>query len=85
MNHIILVDDDPDDVYFFESARKECPVNSEITVFNDGDLLLNYLRQNDNLNDGNQPLIFLDLNLPRLSGLDVVEKLKAKGLVQIKS
>ena len=63
--HILLADDDIDDISFFDKALKELPVSVNLTTVNDGHQLMNYLSENlEHLPD----VLFLDLNMPRKNG-----------------
>ncbi|MUH72978.1 response regulator [Psychrosphaera haliotis] len=79
MNHIILVEDDYDDVYFFKSANRNSASECEVSVFRDGAELLDFIYDESAYNSVGTPLIFLDLNLPKVSGLEVLSKLKQDG------
>lgn len=77
---ILLVDDDPDDHYFFRDALKKVNVPSSLTSVHTGaeamDLLLKKGRYaNDTLK--NPDLIVLDLNMPLLTGFDVLHQIKS--------
>jgi two-component system, response regulator len=78
---ILLVEDNPDDEELTRRALKEGNILNEVVVARDGVEALDYL-----LGTGayagrdlsRQPhLIMLDLNLPKLSGLEVLERLRA--------
>jgi len=71
--NIMLADDDEDDRLFFREAFEEVKIKNNITTFNNGVLLM------DHLNDENNPLpdiIFLDLNMPRKSGIECLEEIR---------
>lgn len=72
--HIMLADDDEDDRLFFKEAFEEVKINYRISAFNDGEQLM------DHLYDTNNPLpdiIFLDLNMPRKSGIECLKEIRA--------
>jgi CheY-like chemotaxis protein len=71
--HVLLVDDDKDDCFMFEKALKELPINTNLQIVYDGDELLRELSLNNN---GLPDLIFLDLNLPRISGVECLQVIK---------
>lgn len=71
---ILLADDDEDDRAFFSEAISELKMNSQLTLFEDGKDLMDYL-----LNpDSNLPhILFLDLNMPYKNGLDCLKEIRA--------
>ncbi len=72
--HIMLADDDEDDRLFFKEAFEEVKVEHKITTFVDGVQLMNHLQQPENpLPD----IIFLDLNMPRKSGVECLKEIRA--------
>jgi CheY-like chemotaxis protein len=71
--HIMLADDDEDDRLFFKEAFEEVKIKYDITTFNDGEQLMHYLSVEDNpLPD----IIFLDLNMPRKSGMECLKEIR---------
>jgi len=73
---ILLVEDNPDDVLFTLRAFAKNDIGNEIVVATDGEQALEYL-----LPTGGGPpiypaLILLDVNLPKVNGLEVLRRLK---------
>jgi DNA-binding NtrC family response regulator len=66
--HILIADDDEDDRTFLE-AMMELKMNNKLTLFNDGKDLMDYLSSNPD----NTAYCFLDLNMPYMSGLNVLK------------
>lgn len=67
-----MVEDDEDDITFFELALKKQSIATHLTTLTDGDLVMPYLAATDKHPD----LLVLDLNLPRLPGRDVLTRVK---------
>lgn len=73
--HIMLADDDEDDRLFFKEAFEEVKIKYTISTFNDGEQLMEYLYNKENpLPD----IIFLDLNMPRKSGIECLKEIRAE-------
>lgn len=59
--HIILADDDEEDRELFREAIEELNLDVELTLFKNGDDLLDYLHDSDNAKLPH--ILFLDLNM----------------------
>jgi CheY-like chemotaxis protein len=72
----LLIDDDEDDVFFMTRAMKEAGIESTLQVARDGLTAMDYLRRSGEFTDRRKSptpgLIFLDLKLPKVPGLDVL-------------
>ena len=71
---IMLVEDSEGDVYIFKRAVADAKILNEVLVFKDGKEALNYLGADDAVIPG---IIFLDINMPMVSGFDVLKAVKA--------
>jgi CheY-like chemotaxis protein len=72
---IVLVEDDPGHARLIEKNIRRAGVNNEITHFESGTAALEYL-----LSNGSAPtLVLLDLNLPDMSGTQILQKLKSNN------
>jgi len=71
---ILLADDDEDDRTFFSEAIAELKMTNQLTLFNDGKDLMEYM----NNPDSDLPhILFLDLNMPYKNGLDCLKEIRA--------
>lgn len=77
---ILLVEDNADDIELTLRAFKKSQLGSQVVIKRDGQEALDYLLAKDN-DDYTNPLptvTLLDLNMPRLSGLDVLKRLRTE-------
>lgn len=77
---ILLVEDNPDDEELTRIAFEENCMLDELVVARDGEEALNYL-----LNPANPlpQLVLLDLNLPKVDGLEVLKRLRANARTRL--
>ena len=77
---ILLVEDNPDDEELILLALKDHKIANEVVVARDGVVALDYLFATGRYagRDLTKPpaLVLLDLKLPKLSGLDVLKRLR---------
>ena len=75
---ILLVEDNPGDVRLTREAFEEGHISNELHVVRDGEKALDFLYQRGEYEDAPRPhLVLLDLNLPRVGGLEVLEDIRA--------
>lgn len=75
---ILLVEDNPGDVRLTKEALKEGKVRNNMQVAEDGEEALAFLHRQGRHAQATRPdLILLDLNLPKKSGREVLEEIKA--------
>ena len=80
LGRILMVEDDPKDVELTLTALDEYKLANEVVVTRDGEEALDYLycrgtfktRSNDN-----PAVLLLDLKLPKLDGLEVLQQIKS--------
>jgi two-component system response regulator len=70
---ILLVEDNPDDIKLTLRALKNCNIANEVVIANDGVEALEMLASLNPL----PTVTLLDLKLPRLSGLEVLKRIRA--------
>lgn len=68
---VLCIDDDPDDTVFFCEAIKAVNPRARCLTANDGLTALKLLRS-----EGLPHVIFLDINMPRMSGREVLTQIK---------
>ncbi len=71
---ILLADDDEDDRTFFSEAIAELKMTNQLTLFNDGKDLMEYMHNPDSQLPH---ILFLDLNMPYKNGLDCLKEIRA--------
>ncbi len=77
---IVMIEDDEGHARLIERNIRRAGVNNEIVAFRDGTSALAYLLGPDGTGEasaGRHLLILLDLNLPDMTGIDILEKVKA--------
>ena len=71
---ILLVEDDKVDAMTVKRALREINVTNQLTTVNDGEQALEYLRNSDNERPA---IILLDLNMPKMNGIELLKHMKA--------
>ncbi len=74
---ILLVEDNPDDVELTRLALTEKRMLNELVIARDGEEALKYLFDTNGKGNVLPHLVLLDLNLPKLDGLEVLKRLRA--------
>ena len=83
---IIMIEDDEGHARLIEKNIRRAGVNNKIIPFASGTQALAYLLGKDGsgqANAGRQMLILLDLNLPDMSGVDILTKIKSNAHLKL--
>ena len=74
---ILLVEDNPGDVFLTQEALQENKVANNLYVARDGQEALDFLTRVEPYTDAPTPdIILLDLNLPRMDGRQLLQRIK---------
>ena len=76
---VLLVEDNPKDLELTLAALERCQLANEIVVARDGEEALDFLYGRgpfDGRTDGDPTVVLLDLKLPKIDGLEVLQRVK---------
>jgi chemotaxis family two-component system response regulator Rcp1 len=77
MVEILLIEDNPGDIRLIVEVLKDGKINNHLSVVEDGEQALAYLRREGEYHDAIVPdIILLDLNLPKINGIEVLAEIK---------
>ena len=83
MSTILLAEDSDDDVFFFKRALQENGAPGDLQVVTDGAQVIDYLSGAGPFADRRQfpfpDFLLLDINLPRLNGLEVLSWIRRES------
>lgn len=82
---ILLVEDNPNDLELTLAALKRCALANPIEIARDGAEALDYLHRRGDWLDrspGQPAVVLLDLKLPKIDGLEVLERVKSDPLLK---
>ena len=80
LGRILMVEDDPKDVELTLTALGDYNLTNEVVVIHDGEEALNYLYRRGNFkarSNENPAVLLLDLKLPQIDGLEVLQQIKS--------
>jgi CheY-like chemotaxis protein len=76
---ILLVEDSPKDLELTLAALAKCQLANEIHIARDGEEAIDYLYatgKHEGRTEGDPAVVLLDLKLPKIDGLEVLERVK---------
>lgn len=74
---IFVVEDNPGDIHLLRLALQSANLDCDLTVVDDGQEALDFVRQRGNYEDSVVPdLVVLDLNVPKNDGIEILEALR---------
>ena len=80
---ILLVEDNEGDIVLTRDAFEEGKIKTQISVAKNGQDALDFLYQRGAHSNAEKPdLILLDINIPIISGLEVLEEIKADEVLK---
>src|SRR5207249_771920 len=76
--HILLVEDAEPDVFLVREALRQAGLNVDLRVFDDGEKAVDFIDALDRGDNGHLTphLVLLDLNLPKRTGEQVLERMR---------
>ena len=86
LGRILLVEDDRKDVELTLTALEEYKLANEVVVTRDGEEALDYLYRRGNFttrSTDNPAVLLLDLKLPKVDGLEVLQQIKADAKLKL--
>jgi CheY-like chemotaxis protein len=86
LGRILLVEDDPKDVELTLTALEEYKLANEVVVARNGEEALDYLYRRGNFttrSTDNPAVLLLDLKLPKVDGLEVLQQIKADAKLKL--
>jgi CheY-like chemotaxis protein len=86
LQRILMVEDDPRDVELSLTALEQYNLANEVVVVGDGEEALDYLYRRGKFaarSNGNPAVILLDLKLPKVDGLEVLERIRADDALKL--
>ncbi|SIQ94695.1 Response regulator receiver domain-containing protein [Rhizobium sp. RU35A] len=82
---ILLVEDSPRDLELTLAALEKCQLANEIVIARDGAEAMDYLTRRGSYHNrpqGDPTVVLLDLKLPKMDGLDVLERVKTSDTLR---
>lgn len=86
LKRILLVEDDEKDIELTLTALEEYSLANEVVVAHDGEEALDYLYRRGKFKmrmPGNPLVVLLDLKMPKVDGLEVLQQIKADEALKV--
>lgn len=81
---ILLIDDNEGDILLTNEAFKEANFESQLIALKDGQQAIKYLKKEAEFQNGLTPdIILLDLNIPKINGLDILDFIKSDRYLKV--
>lgn len=81
--HILLVEDNDGDIVLTLDAFEESKIKTQISVVKNGQNALDFLFKRGSFEKSEKPdLILLDINIPIINGLDVLQEIKSDEILK---
>jgi CheY-like chemotaxis protein len=83
---ILLAEDNPQDVELTLEALRDFHLANQVVVVNDGVEVIEYLNYEgrfQNRKKGNPVVILLDIKMPRMGGIEVLEAIRSNALLKV--
>lgn len=82
--HILLIEDNEGDIVLTLEALRQARINNNIDVVRDGEAALQFLKKEGEYSNSKTPdLILLDINLPKIDGIEVLTQIKNDDQLKI--
>lgn len=75
--HVLLVEDNPADINLVEEALEEERLDCELHIMRDGARAIEFIEKMDADQQPTPDVVLLDLNLPKISGEEVLKRVRS--------
>ncbi|MBS1653553.1 MAG: response regulator [Bacteroidetes bacterium] len=82
--HILLIEDNEGDIVLTKESLTEARIRNKLSIATDGEKALNFLfKENEYTGEETPDLILLDINLPKIDGIEVLKAIKSDEHLKI--
>ncbi|MGG7034244.1 MAG: two-component system response regulator [Flavobacterium sp.] len=74
--HFIVIDDDPINNLLCTKNIQKSVENAAVITFTEGEIGLDYIKNNFSKPNENKAILFLDINMPTMSGWEFIEQIE---------